>query len=89
MSFDEIAIDHQPIDRGERREVRQGDAFINLMDGMADQSELDHRTVILDEAGIRGAARSRELGSSPGDLDHGVDHEVEERAARRQERLGI
>src|SRR5215467_1036810 len=81
QSFVEIPIDHEAIDRGERHEVREGDSLVNLVDGPADQPELDHWTVILDETCVRGTARGRQAGSLPGDLNDGADDEVEERAA--------
>src|SRR5215471_11802665 len=87
-SFGEIPIDHEAIDRGERHEVREGDSVVNLVDGPTDQPELDHWTVIFDETCVRGTARGRQPGCLPGDLNDGVDDEVEERAARGQEHLG-
>ena len=38
-----------------------GDALVDLMHGPADQAELDHRAIVLDEARVRCAAGGRKL----------------------------
>ena len=63
-----IPVQHVPVDRGQRHEVGGRDVLVDLVHLLAQQAELDHRAIILDEARIRGAAGGRQLrlrGRSP------------------------
>src|SRR6476646_3361980 len=51
-----ILIDHPPVDRSQRDEIGDRRAFIDLMHGLADQTEFQNRAIILDETRIGGAA---------------------------------
>src|SRR5215475_4852773 len=57
----EIPLQHPAIDLRQLLQVCDRRALVDLMHGLADQSELDHRAIVRDEARIRGAARGREL----------------------------
>src|SRR5689334_23011132 len=57
-----IQVEHRAVDVGERREIADGHALVHLMHGEADEAELRHRAVAVDEAGVGGAAGGAELG---------------------------
>ena len=62
------------VDVGQRLEVGERDALVDHVHGLADQSELHDRAVILDEARIGGAAGGRQLRRPAG---HGLDRPPE------------
>src|ERR1043166_1965082 len=49
------------------------------MHGFADEAELEHRAIVLDEARVRGAARGGELRPATGRISNRVDDEIDER----------
>src|ERR1700692_2186072 len=51
-----IALDDAPVDRGQRDEVFNRRALVDLMHGLADQPEFEHRAVILNKARVGCAA---------------------------------
>ncbi len=68
-SSTEIPIQNRPVDGGEGGEVGHRRALVDLVHGLPDQPELEHRTIILDEARVGGAAGCGELRRVPG---HGL-----------------
>ena len=77
------------IDPRQRLEIGDRHALVDLVHGLADQAELDHRAVVLDEARVRGAAGGRELGRTPGlGLDRRAD-EVDERRPAAVRKLSL
>ena len=63
--------------------------LIGLVHRLIDETELDHRTVILDESRVRGSARGRERRRAAGHVGDGGAHEVDERARRGDEHVGV
>ncbi len=57
----EIPLQNVPVDRGQRHEIGGRDVLVDLVHLLAQQAELDHRAIILDEARVRRAAGGREL----------------------------
>src|ERR1700682_4101472 len=53
----EIAIQHAAIDSCQFLQIGNRRTLVDLVHGLADQAELDHRAIAGDEARIRGAAR--------------------------------
>src|SRR5512147_473555 len=66
----EVELDEAAIDGGELVEIGDGHMLVDLMDGRGQESELDHRTIILDEARVGRAAVGGELRRDSGDLVH-------------------
>ena len=62
-----------------------GDMFINLMHGLADQPNLDNGAMVLDEPCVRGAPTCGELRFEVCLGFHGRGNEVRERSRRGQE----
>src|SRR5262245_14925720 len=58
----EVAVEHGLVDPHQRLEVADRTLFVDLVHGLADQAELQHRTVAADEARVRRAASGRKLG---------------------------
>src|ERR1700733_2229862 len=85
----EILLNNPPVHRGERDEVGNWRAFVDLMHGLADQAEFQHRTVILDEARIGGAAGGRKLRLAAGHFGDCRDGEIGERAGLGDKDVGI
>ena len=50
-----------PVDRGQRGEVGERHPLVDLVHGVADEAELDHRADVLEEARVRRAAAGRRL----------------------------
>src|SRR5947209_7928369 len=70
-----IPLENVPVDRRQRDEVLRRHMLVDLVYLPAQQSELDHRAIVLDEARIRCAAGGRECRLQPGDLgDRVADH---------------
>ena len=62
QGLSEISIEDLPIDRRQRGEIgRPAVRSSTWCMVCADQAELEHRAIVLDEAGVRGAAGGREL----------------------------
>ena len=78
-----------PIDRRQRDEVGDRRAFVDLMHGLPDQAEFEHRAIILDEARVRRAAGGRKLRLAAGDFGDGGDGEIGERSRLGDEHVGV
>src|SRR6266566_4055801 len=85
----EIFFQDAPVDRGERLEVRGRHALVDLMRGSADQPELHHWTIVLDEAGVGGAARGGTRRFMPGDLGDRARDQIDERSGLGQKHVGV
>src|SRR5690606_796777 len=57
----EPSLQEPLVNAGQNFQIRKGHPFIDHMHGLAYQSELDHRAVILDKASVGRAARSGKL----------------------------
>src|SRR5262249_8631069 len=75
MASSERSIEDRAIDRRQGCEIGDGGALVDLMHGLPDQAELEHRAIVLDESGIRGAAGGRKLGLLAG---HALDRARDE-----------
>ena len=75
----EIPVQHAAIDRGELFQIGHRRALVDLVHGLADQAEFDHRAIIRDEARVRGAAAGVEFGRAAGDVADRGDDEIGER----------
>ncbi|GCC48855.1 hypothetical protein chiPu_0033194, partial [Chiloscyllium punctatum] len=64
-------------------------ALVDLVHGLADQAEFDHRAVARDEARVRGAARGRELRPAAGGLLDRGNREVGERSGLGDEHVRV
>ena len=62
----EIVAQDAGVDALQLMDLRDLHPLVDLMHGLADQAEFDHRAMILDEARIRGAAGGRQLRPAPG-----------------------
>ena len=85
----EIALQYLAIDGRQRREVIERRVFVNLVHRGADESEFEHRAMVLDEARVGGATGGRQRRRASGHLGNRAGHEVDERPARRHEGLGV
>src|SRR6266536_3199014 len=85
----EIFFEHAPVDRGECLEVRDRDPLVDLMRGPADEPELHHRTIVLDEPGVGRTARGGTCRFMPGDLGDRARDQIDERPRLSQEHVGI
>src|SRR5215213_10277586 len=61
----EIALQNVPVDRRERDEIGGRDVLVGLVHLLAEEAELDHRAIILDETRVRGAAGGRQCWRQP------------------------
>src|ERR1043166_7482873 len=75
LNLTKIPIEYPSVDRCERGKLRGRHVLVDLMHGLADEAELEHRAIILDEARVRGAARGGELRPATGRIRHRVDAE--------------
>lgn len=57
----EEAVDNGLVDVGQLFQVGHGDMLVDLVHGLADDAELHHRTMVLDETGIGRSARGAEF----------------------------
>src|SRR5712672_396487 len=85
----EIAVQHAAIDLGQPFQVGNRRAFIDLVHGLADQTELDHRTIACDKPRIGGAARGAQFRPAAGDLLDRGDREIGEGAGFGHEHVGV
>src|SRR5262245_62449225 len=76
----EIERDEAPVDGGQSLEVRDRDMLVGLVDRCGRESELDDRTIFLDEAGIGGPAVGRKRGGEKRDVVDGLAEQSIERA---------
>ena len=56
-----VGVENPAVDRREAVEIRHRDPLVDLMHGLADKAEFDHRAMLDDETGIRRAARGRQF----------------------------
>ena len=63
--------------------------LVDLVHLLAQQAELNHRAVVLDEARVRGAAGGGELGPEAGDFLDRAANQVDERPRWREEYVGV
>src|SRR5437660_8635148 len=89
LQLNKVPIQYPPVDGRERRKLRGGHVLVDLVHGLADKAELEHRAIILDEARVRGAARGRELGFAAGRRGDRVDDEIDERPGLGEEHPGV
>ena len=68
----EEAVEKAAVDPRQKVEVVHRDPLVDLVHGAADEAELHHRAIVLDEAGIRRAARGRGFRPAAGDGEDGV-----------------
>src|SRR5947209_12165266 len=85
----EITLEYPAINPGQPFQIRQRHAFIDLMHGLADQPEFDHRTIMRDEACVGRAAAGVEIGLSPRDLLDRRHHQLGESSGLGDEHAGI
>ena len=63
-----IFLQHHAVYLAEGGDIGAGDVFVDLMHGLADQAELRHRAMVLDETRVRGATGGAQLGRASSDL---------------------
>src|SRR6266850_641525 len=85
----EIAIQHAAIDPGQLFQIGNWRALVDLVHGLANQTELDHRTIAGDKPRIGGAARGAQFRPPAGDLLDRRDREVGEGAGFCHKHVGI
>src|SRR6516225_9747423 len=85
----EIPVEDLAIDRGERDEVGNRRALVDLMHGLPNQAKLQDGAEIPDEAGVRRAAGCGEFGHAAGHLLDGRCHKVDESAGLGQEGIRV
>src|SRR3954451_382116 len=85
----EVTLQHATVNLRQLLQIGNRRTFVDLVHGLADQPELDHRTVMRDEARIRGPAAGVEGRFSPGDLLDCRHHQVGESTGFCQEYAGI
>src|ERR1700744_6637132 len=83
----EIPFDQAFVDRLQLQDLGDGRGLVDLVHGLADQAELDHRAKGADEPGVRCAAGGGELRIAAGDVADGGGGEVGEGAGLGQEGL--
>src|SRR5437764_3384574 len=88
-ALSEISIQNLAIHRGQRGEIRDAGAFVDLMHGRSDQAEFEHGAIMLDEARIGRAAARGKLRRDPGHLFDRADHQVEKRRRPGDEGIRI
>src|SRR6185437_3005357 len=84
-----IPVQYPAIDPGQRLDVLYRGAFVDLMHGLAEQAELDHRAIAGDEACVRGAAGGGKLGLAARDLLDRGNREIGERAGLGDEHVRV
>src|SRR5258707_9265495 len=85
----EVALQDATVDRRQRLKIGDRHALVDLMHGLPEEAELDHRAIILDEARVRSAAGGRERGPPPGGLgDRGGD-EIDEGAGPGEKNVRV
>src|SRR5258708_5980072 len=75
-----ITVENPSVDRGERREIGRGHAFVDLVHGGVDEAEFHDRAIILDEAGVGCSPGRRKLRLAAGHLRNCTAHHIDERA---------
>src|SRR5438093_6232925 len=85
----EIFFQDATVDRGERVQIGESDPLVYLVRGSADEPELHHRTAVLDEAGVRRAARSGACRLLPGNFGDRTSDEVDEWSRLGEKDVGV
>ena len=85
----EIAVDNRPINRGQRAQVGDRHALVDLVHGLPDQAEFHHRAIGGDEARVGGAAGGGQFRLAAGDFRDRIGHQLGERARLADEHAGV
>src|SRR6516162_10621314 len=85
----EIPIQDPAIDFRQLLDIRHRGALVDLMHGLTEQAEFDHRTIACDETRVRCAAGGGELRLAAGDLFDRSDRKVGEWTRLSQEYVGV
>src|SRR5258708_4148248 len=83
----EISLQHAAINFCQLLQIRHRRALVDLVHGLADQAELDHRAIARDEARVRGAAARAQLRPASGDLLARRDRQIGEVARLGHEHI--
>src|SRR6516162_5412294 len=85
----EIPIQDPAIDFLKLLNIRHRGALIDLMHGLTEQAEFDHRTIACDETRIRCAAGGGKFRLAAGDLFDCSDRKISEWTGFGQEYIGV
>ncbi len=85
LAGSEERVEEGAVDRRKLGEVGERHALVDLVHGVADEAELDHRADALEEARIRGAAAGRWRREDAGDRADCPRQAVDQRPRRGQE----